>query len=130
MVLYRRFYPLRFYADVALCVRHAAALQKSLAPNFLDKRRIKNTGQLPQYYIDNDHEAIISAEKFKMVQDERKRRETPAGNRNVSRYFLRGSFAVTAAVFTTERNGTRGQVMNHGASIGNTVLHQRLRRMA
>lgn len=53
----------------------AAILQKKITLDFLNKKQVKNTGQLPQYYIANDHEAIIPPEKFKMVQDEMKRRE-------------------------------------------------------
>ena len=53
----------------------AAILQKCITTDFLSKKQIKNTGQLPQYYIANDHEAIIPPEKFKMVQDEMQRRE-------------------------------------------------------
>ena len=53
----------------------AAILQKKITLDFLNKKQVKNTGQLPQYYIANDHEAIIPPEKFKMAQDEMKRRE-------------------------------------------------------
>ena len=36
-------------------------------------------GELPSYYIQQDHEAIISPEKFKMVQEEMKRRKDAGG---------------------------------------------------
>lgn len=50
-------------------------LQKSFTLDFLHKKPIKNEGQVPQYYVENDHEAIIPETIFRRVQDEIKRRE-------------------------------------------------------
>lgn len=50
-------------------------LQKTFTLDFLHKTPIKNEGQVPQYYVENDHEAIIPVETFQRVQDEIKRRE-------------------------------------------------------
>lgn len=50
-------------------------LQKTFTIDFLHKKPIKNEGQVPQYYVENDHEAIINPKLFKQVQDEIKRRE-------------------------------------------------------
>ena len=52
-----------------------ARLQKTFCPNFLEKVRKKNTGELPQYYVEQHHEAIIEPAIFKIVQAEMKRRE-------------------------------------------------------
>ena len=49
-------------------------LQKTYRENHITKKKINNTGQLPQYYIENDHEAIIPKEIFLMVQEEIARR--------------------------------------------------------
>lgn len=49
-------------------------LQKSLSENHLTKRQIKNEGQLPQYYITDDHEPIVSRKVFVAVQKEAQRR--------------------------------------------------------
>ncbi len=49
-------------------------LQKTLTPDHLTKKQIKNTGQMPQYYVRDAHEAIISREQFAAVQEEIKRR--------------------------------------------------------
>ncbi len=49
-------------------------LQKSYTPNPLVRRKIFNTGQLPKYYVENNHEAIIPMEMFMQVQEERQRR--------------------------------------------------------
>ena len=45
-------------------------LQKTLRENHLSKKQVLNKGQLPQFYITDDHEPIISREQFAMVQDE------------------------------------------------------------
>ncbi len=49
-------------------------LQKLYVPNHLDKKQIKNRGELPQYFIENSHEAIISMELFETVQRVKKAR--------------------------------------------------------
>ncbi|MBF0746612.1 recombinase family protein [Gemella sp. 19428wG2_WT2a] len=52
-----------------------ALLQKSYTVDFLTKTRKENKGQLPQYYVENSHEAIIDKTTFDLVQEELKRRE-------------------------------------------------------
>lgn len=37
-----------------------ALLQKTYTVDFLTKKRVKNDGQVPQYYVENNHPAIIS----------------------------------------------------------------------
>lgn len=49
-------------------------LQKSLRTDHLTKTQVPNTGQLPQYYVSNNHEPIISKEVFAAVQEESLRR--------------------------------------------------------
>ena len=51
-----------------------ALLQKTYTTDFLTKKRIKNNGTVPQYYVEDDHEAIIDSETFDMVQQEMIRR--------------------------------------------------------
>lgn len=51
-----------------------ALLQKTVTTDFLTKKRVKNTGVLPQYYVEDDHEAIIPKELFMQVQEELVRR--------------------------------------------------------
>ncbi|NEW66026.1 recombinase family protein [Carnobacteriaceae bacterium zg-84] len=45
-----------------------ALLQKYYSVDFLNKQQKKNEGELPQYYVENSHEAIIDKEIFDMVQ--------------------------------------------------------------
>lgn len=53
-----------------------AISQKTFVSDVLNKKQIKNTGQLPQYFVKNNHEGIISREMFKSVQFERTRRKS------------------------------------------------------
>ena len=59
-----------------------ALLQKQFTVNFLTKKSKKNEGEVPQYYVENNHEAIISPRVFDWVQEEIKRRKE--GNRRYS----------------------------------------------
>ena len=51
-----------------------ALLQKSYTVDFLTKKKKVNEGEIPQYYVEGNHEAIISPEVFEMVQQEMERR--------------------------------------------------------
>jgi hypothetical protein len=42
--------------------------------DFLTKKTKANHGEVPQYYVENDHEAIISPQVFDLAQEEIKRR--------------------------------------------------------
>ena len=59
-----------------------ALLQKTYTTDFLTKSRVKNEGIVPQYYVQGDHEPIISKEMFLLVQEEIARRQ--AGKKDVS----------------------------------------------
>lgn len=48
--------------------------QKTYTVDFLTKKRVKNNGIVPQYYIQDDHEAIVSKELYYRVQEEKTRR--------------------------------------------------------
>lgn len=48
--------------------------QKTYTIDFLTKKRVKNNGIVPQYYIEDDHEAIIPKELYYQVQEEKARR--------------------------------------------------------
>lgn len=53
-----------------------ALLQKTYTTDFLTKKRIKNNGTVPQYYVEDDHPAIIPKDLFMQVQEELVRRRT------------------------------------------------------
>jgi len=52
-----------------------ALLQKSYTVDFLTKKRAKNTGQVPQYYVEESHPAIIEKDMWEAVQLEMERRQ-------------------------------------------------------
>ena len=51
-----------------------ALLQKVYTTDFLTKKKKKNEGEVPQYYVEGNHEAIIPPEQFDRVQREMQRR--------------------------------------------------------
>ena len=51
-----------------------ALLQKTFTDNYLEHTVVKNTGQIPQYYVENNHPAIIDREIWEQVQIELERR--------------------------------------------------------
>lgn len=53
----------------------SALLQKSFTTDFLTKKKKVNEGEVPQYYIEESHEPIISPEDFEQVQLEFARRK-------------------------------------------------------
>lgn len=55
--------------------RGSAILQKEYTVDFLTKKRAKNNGEVPQYYIEFSHPAIIEPKEFDAVQLEIKRRK-------------------------------------------------------
>ena len=55
--------------------RGSARLQKKFTVDFLTKTMKKNEGEVPQYYIEHSHEAIIDPIEWDAVQDEVKRRK-------------------------------------------------------
>ena len=48
----------------------AAMLQKSYTVDFLSKKKKANNGELPKYYIEDAHPAIIPSADWEIVQDE------------------------------------------------------------
>jgi len=55
-----------------------ALLQKTYTLDFLSKKRADNTGQVPQYYVEDSHPAIIDKDIWDTVQLEMERRRAYA----------------------------------------------------
>ena len=51
-----------------------ALLQKRFTVDFLQKKMKVNEGEVPQYYVENSHPAIVTPELFDQVQEELERR--------------------------------------------------------
>jgi site-specific DNA recombinase len=64
-----------------------ALLQKTYTVDFLSKRRVKNNGIVPQYYVENSHEPIIPRELFMQVQEEMVRRANLRGGNGKKRVY-------------------------------------------
>ena len=71
-----------------------ALLQKTSTVSILDKKRAANNGEMPKYYVEGSHEAIIDRDVFMKVKAEIARRANlnPDGKRRVysSKYALSG----------------------------------------
>ena len=57
-----------------------ALLQKTYTIDFLSKKKNINKGELPQYYVENNHEAIVDKETFDAVQAALDRKEKGKGS--------------------------------------------------
>lgn len=58
--------------------------QKEYIVDPISKKSKINRGELPQYFVENTHEAIIPMEQFKQVQEEKKRRKKLGARANKS----------------------------------------------
>jgi len=67
-----------------------ALLQKSYTVDFLTKKTKINKGEIPQYYVEKSHPAIIEPIVFELVQHELSRRK---GNTSQSRHSGTGLFS-------------------------------------
>ena len=54
-------------------------LQKSYTADFLTHKRVKNDGQLKQYYVEDHHEGIVDPKTFDLAQAEMRRRRGHKG---------------------------------------------------
>lgn len=58
-------------------------MQKCYTADFLTKKKKVNNGELPQYYIEDDHEAIIDKQIFDAVQVMAENRESNYSGINI-----------------------------------------------
>lgn len=59
-----------------------ALLQKKFTVDFLQKKMKLNEGEVPQYYVENSHPAIIDRDEWEMVQGEMARRKARGKHHN------------------------------------------------
>ena len=86
-----------------------ALLQKTYTADFLTKSVKKNHGEVPQYYIQNSHPAIIDPETFGLVQQEIERRRP-------NRHKLHRNSPFTAKIVCGECGGYYGRKVWHSNS--------------
>ena len=86
-----------------------ALLQKTYTVDFLNKTMKKNEGELPQYYIEKSHPAIISPDVFDLVQSESKKRQP-------NRRQLNNNSIFAAKIICGECGGFYGSKVWHSTS--------------
>ena len=62
-------------------------LQKTFTVDFLQKKKKANEGEVPQYYVENSHPAIVTEEVFDLVQHELRRRQQKGRHTSASSMF-------------------------------------------
>ncbi|MRI86325.1 recombinase family protein [Aerococcaceae bacterium WS4759] len=72
-----------------------ALLQKTYTVDCLTKKRIPNDGSIPQYYIEDNHEAIVSKEIYNLAQKEKARRSNLYSGKKKKRRLYQGKFALS-----------------------------------
>ena len=87
-----------------------ALLQKTYTVDFLTKKRSENQGQVNQYYIEGNHEAIIDKEEWDLVQLEVERRNQFRQDNHINFYIIQcEQNPFTCKVFCKECGGLFGR---------------------
>ncbi|MFA5676700.1 MAG: recombinase family protein, partial [Christensenellales bacterium] len=73
-------------------------LQKTYARDFLSERRVKNTGQAPQKYVENNHPAIIDKATWYAAQAEMERRVTLRTTEETGKGRYSGQYAFSGKI--------------------------------
>lgn len=76
-----------------------ALLQKTVTVDFLTKKRVKNEGHAPQYYVENNHEAIISKDIYLQVQEELHRRNNIYTGADKNKRMYSSKYALSTITF-------------------------------
>lgn len=84
--------------------------QKSFVPNILPLRQQRNKGELPKYYCENTHEAIISKEEFESVRALMKSRSNYHKPPNKHREFLSGKICCRQCGWKYKRRYKAGEL--------------------
>ena len=94
-----------------------ALLQKSYTVDFLTKKHKTNEGEVPQYYVEDNHEAIIEPQIFELVQAEISRR-----NKGKERYS--GISIFSTKVQCAECGGWYGSKVWHSNDKYRRIIYQ------
>lgn len=80
-----------------------ALLQKTFVTDCISKKVKKNNGELPQYYVKDNHPAIIEQEIFNQVQEEFARRNSkPKASPKANRGKFSSQYALTELLYCGE----------------------------
>jgi len=94
-----------------------ALLQKYYIADFLTKKPIVNKGEVPQYYVEKNHEAIIAPEVFDLVQKEIKHRKENAEA-------MKGKYLFSGRIRCGHCGGTYGPKVWHSKDRYRKVIWQ------
>ena len=94
-----------------------ALLQKTFMVDFLSKKTKVNEGEVPQYYVNNSHEAIIKRDEWELVQYEITRRKS------IGRSYS-GTSAFSSKIVCGDCNGYYGNKTWHSNSKYRKVIWQ------
>lgn len=92
-------------------------MQKSYTVDFLTKKTKTNEGEVPQYYVENNHEAIIDPQIFELVQAEIAKR-----NKGKERYS--GVSIISTKVQCAECGGWYGSKVWHSNDKYRRIIYQ------
>ena len=76
-----------------------ALLQKTYTVDVLTKKRVKNNGIVPQYYVENSHEAIIPRDLYMQVQEEMLRRTNLHSGADRKKRVYSSKYALSSIVY-------------------------------
>lgn len=79
-----------------------ALLQKTYTVDFLEKKRVPNNGLVPQYYVENSHEAIIPRDLYMQVQEEMVRRANLHSGKNRKKRVYSSKYALSSIVYCSK----------------------------
>jgi len=94
-----------------------ALLQKTFTVDFLSKKKKDNEGEVPQYYVENSHPAIIEPFEFDMVQAEIARRKA------IGSYYS-GNSVFSSKLVCGDCGGFYGQKVWHSTDAYRRVIWQ------
>lgn len=95
----------------------AARLQKTFTVDFLTKKKKLNEGEVPQYLVENSHEAIIDPGEWEAVQREFKRRKEMS-------YRYSGKNVLCGKIICADCGGVFGPKVWHSTDAYRTVIWQ------
>lgn len=87
----------------------AALLQKTFTTDFLTKKKKQNEGEIPQYYVEDSHPAIISKEVYRLVQQEFEKRKK-------SKNYMTTASCFSGKIFCGNCGGLYGSKVWHSNS--------------
>lgn len=100
-----------------------ALLQKYYTPDFLTKKQKINNGEIQQYYVENNHPAIIEPDTFEMVRLEMDRRLMLNGKYS-------GTDILTSRIKCGECGGSYGAKVWHSNDKYRKIMYQCNRKYA